>query len=423
MIQLTYLFHSGFVLETDRCILVFDYWLDPSGAMRRILRPNHAKPVYVFVSHYHEDHFSRSIFGWKKRCPSLRFTYLLSKDILQHRKAEAGAADAWLAKGDRWHDDNLRVTAAGSNDSGVSWIVEVDGRRIFHAGDLCNWYARFLQDDGPGKTICSEESGMYIRPVEEEKRFLDELQGIRETAASFDVAMFPVDGRIGNGYTRGARQFIDRFKVGLFVPMHFVMSGFESAWRMQPFCREKETPFWCIAQEGESIALSGPTLIRRTTKADLPQLKAIFARARRFMAETGNPHQWVGDYPSDELLLNDMESGDSYLLQQGNDAVGTFVLRSGADPTYRVIYDGAWPNDRPYATIHRIAGNGKAKGLLHTAVRFALMRHHAIRIDTHRDNRVMQNAVRKEGFRYCGIIHCWNGSERLAYQLTQETAP
>lgn len=51
--------------------------------------------------------------------------------------------------------------------------------------------------------------------------------------------MFPVDGRIGNGYTRGARQFIDTFQVGLLVPMHFVASGFESAWRMKEFTDAK----------------------------------------------------------------------------------------------------------------------------------------------------------------------------------------
>lgn len=51
---------------------------------------------------------------------------------------------------------------------------------------------------------------------------------------------------------------------------------------------------------------------------------------------------------------------------------------------------------------------------------FALQRYDNIRIDTHRDNLVMQRAVRKEGFRYCGIIYCWSGDDRLAYQYTKE---
>ena len=92
-----------------------------------------------------------------------------------------------------------------------------------------------------------------MNPEKEEKRFLEELKDIRKITDSFSVAMFPVDGRIGNGYTRGARQFIDMFRVGLLVPMHFVASGFESAWRMKEFADAKNIPFWCIGLEGESI--------------------------------------------------------------------------------------------------------------------------------------------------------------------------
>lgn len=61
---LTYIFHSGFVLEMERSILVFDYWLDPSGVMDGVLRSG--KPLYVFSSHFHEDHFTKEIFEWKK---------------------------------------------------------------------------------------------------------------------------------------------------------------------------------------------------------------------------------------------------------------------------------------------------------------------------------------------------------------------
>lgn len=56
------------------------------------------------------------------------------------------------------------------------------------------------------------------------------------------------------------------------------------------------------------------------------------------------------------------------------------------------------------------------KGVLAAAVAFALTRYDTLRIDTHRDNSVMQRLVQKAGFKYCGIIHCWNGDERLAYQ-------
>ena len=67
--------------------------------------------------------------------------------------------------------------------------------------------------------------------------------------------MFPIDGRVGNGYTLGGRQFIERFKVGLFVPMHFT-TGFESSWRMKEFTDEKNILFWEISREGETIEVS-----------------------------------------------------------------------------------------------------------------------------------------------------------------------
>lgn len=285
--KLTYIFHSGFVLETNQSILIFDFWMDPVGIMESVLQSK--KPLYVLSSHFHEDHFNRDIFEWKKIKPNI--TYILSKDILRHRRASKDEADAWLAKGASWADDRISVRALGSTDSGVSWIVETEGKRIFHAGDLSNWYARFLPDAVPGQTIYSEElteqrepSSLlgwlsrdgsrrsqfeeYIDPIAHEKQFLGELKDIRKVADGFDLVMFPVDGRIGrsssarllptgrkNGYTLGGRQFIERFKVGLFVPMHFTASGFESAWRMKEFTDEKNIPFWEISREGETIEI------------------------------------------------------------------------------------------------------------------------------------------------------------------------
>ena len=261
---LTYIFHSGFVLETDKSILIFDYWLDLNGVVPPFLKKD--KPVYVFSSHFHEDHFNRAIFEWRKQREGI--TYILSKDIYKHRRANKEDADVWLAKGGTWSDGTISVWALGSTDSGVSWIVETEGKRIFHAGDLNNWYARVLPDAKPGETIYNEEFDEEIDPIAHEKQYLGELKDIRKITDSFDVVMFPIDGRIGrsssarllpsgrkNGYTHGGRQFIERFKVGLFVPMHFVASGFESAWQMKEFTDEKCIPFWEISREGETIEI------------------------------------------------------------------------------------------------------------------------------------------------------------------------
>ena len=272
---LTYIFHSGFVLETEQSILVFDYWMDPSSVMDGMLRSE--KPMYVFSSHFHEDHFTKEIFEWKKQ--KLNITYILSKDIYKHRRANKEDADVWLAKGGTWSDDSISVWALGSTDSGVSWIVEMEDKRIFHAGDLNNWYAKFLTDDNPDQERYSFEMEETFNPIAHEKQFLGELKDIRKVADSFDVVMFPIDGRVGNGYTLGGRQFIERFKVGLFVPMHFTTgfepseqreqsrtcsnyaesrerkSGAQSSWRMKEFTDEKNIPFWKISREGETIEI------------------------------------------------------------------------------------------------------------------------------------------------------------------------
>ena len=420
MIELTYIFHSGFALVAEECVIVFDYWMDPSGVVKRTLRENTGKPVYVFASHFHEDHFNREIFQWKSEWPQTHFTYILSKDILKHRRAQRTEADVWMAKGATWEDSLLKVIATGSNDSGVSWLVEVESLRIFHAGDLCNWYARFLADGSADGPCFSTEFGTQIDPVAEEKRFLGELKDIKKQTDSFDLVMFPVDGRIGNGYTRGARQFISRFRVGMFVPMHFVMSGFESAWRMEPFCQEKEIPFWSITHEGDSIAISSQCIIRHTVQADLPCLLEIFAHARQFMVQTGNPNQWDESYPSPTLLSQDITSGDSYVVLHNGRIEATFLLRFGADPSYSTIYHGAWLNSQPYATIHRIASTGAVKGVFHLVMQLALRHYRNIRIDTHHDNHPMQAAILKEGFKYCGIIYCESGGERMAFQYEGE---
>ena len=87
--KLTYIFHSGFAVETQSCVLVFDYWMDPADCMPVIL--SKGKPVYVLVSHFHEDHFSREIFSWRKRYPQTSFTYnspRISSDITDAKRTK-----------------------------------------------------------------------------------------------------------------------------------------------------------------------------------------------------------------------------------------------------------------------------------------------------------------------------------------------
>ena len=98
--------------------------------------------------------------------------------------------------------------------------------------------------------------------------------------------------------------------------------------------------------------------IRPAQQGDLPALLEIFAHARAFMAQTGNPTQWPATYPGAELMQQQIARGVCYVLEGNARPEATFCYIPGPEPTYAEIYDGGWPDDAPYATIHRMAEPG-----------------------------------------------------------------
>lgn len=162
--------------------------------------------------------------------------------------------------------------------------------------------------------------------------------------------------------------------------------------------------------------------IRQTTETDFPDIMNIYAYARRFMAEHGNPNQWgPTNWPPEELIHSDIRAGNSYVCICEEKIAGTFFFTQGMDiePTYRTIEDGAWLEDSPYGVIHRLAGNGAVRGVGEFCIDWAFRQCGHLRIDTHEDNRVMQKLLEKCGFVHCGIIHVEeDGSPRLAYEKT-----
>ncbi len=156
--------------------------------------------------------------------------------------------------------------------------------------------------------------------------------------------------------------------------------------------------------------------IRRSTKAEIDTIMQLIDEGRKKMVAEGNTRQWTLGQPSRQLVETDVSNGNSYMMTDGDEIVATFALVKGPDPTYAVICDGQWLNDRPYYVIHRIASSPKVHGVLHTVLDYAFRLTDTIRIDTHEDNRTMQSLLRKQGFTYCGIIHLANGDPRLAFQ-------
>ena len=88
----------------------------------------------------------------------------------------------------------------------------------------------------------------------------------------------------------------------------------------------------------------------------------------------------------------------------------------GDDPTYALLEDGQWLNDRPYGTIHRIASDGSCKGIFDAALEFSKGMINNIRIDTHEANSIMLTLMESRGLKRCGIIYKEDGTKRIVYQ-------
>ena len=157
-------------------------------------------------------------------------------------------------------------------------------------------------------------------------------------------------------------------------------------------------------------------MIRRANKEDIKFIMRIYEAAKKKMRADGNLHQWSDKYPDEETLLNDITRNELYIAYDYEGIYGVFMLSFSGEDTYKVI-QGTWLNDEPYAVIHRIASFGKGKNLLEEAIDFAFEKTNNIRIDTHEDNNIIRNLLKKLGFIYTGIIHLKNGDERRAYQL------
>ncbi len=158
--------------------------------------------------------------------------------------------------------------------------------------------------------------------------------------------------------------------------------------------------------------------IRKTKLSDLPRVMELYARARQFMRDNGNPHQWADRlWPPEDLIRRDIEAGKSYICRENSKVVGVFYFDFGhrIDPTYARIENGAWIGNEDYGVVHRIASGSKGVGSF--CIRWALAQCGHLRIDTHADNLPMRNLLQKLGFIPCGTIYVNEGRDpRVAYE-------
>ena len=195
-----FLAHSGFLVELPSVTLLFDWW---NGELP-VLRPG--VPLLVFSSHRHEDHFKPEIFALNAQA------FLLGKDISlsARNRARWGLSDETADKctvlggGEAVSPlPGVRVEALPSTDEGVAFLVTADGTAVFHAGDL-NWWHWEGETEG------------WNRNMEVNfKRYAEPLRG-----RCIDLAMLPLDPRLGDDGFRGPAYFLELADIRRFLPMH-----------------------------------------------------------------------------------------------------------------------------------------------------------------------------------------------------------
>lgn len=239
--KLIYIFHSCFAIEAETFTILIDYYKDiPDGVYKHLVKEHIIKRpgmLYVLSTHSHPDHFNREVFQWRKEKENIR--YIFSQDILDAGKARSDDA-FYLEKGDVYEDIHVRIQAFGSTDIGGSFLIETEGRKIFHAGDLNNWHWR--DESSPQESARCEQA--YLR----------ELDLLARTTDALDVAIFPIDPRLGKEYMLGAQQLVDAIHVALFVPMHF-RTAYDKANAFKKYANSKGTRFFEITHEGASIGI------------------------------------------------------------------------------------------------------------------------------------------------------------------------
>ena len=203
--DITFLYHSGFLVETRRHILLFDYYLDTpkgGGLSDGVFSPRQwrEKDVLVFVSHAHSDHYNPDI--WKFTDTISRLRYLLSQDV----PAPKTQPDVYLLGGEETLElEDLTVRTLTSTDEGVAFVVSVDGQAIYHAGDL-NWW----HWDGEPE----EENQEMAR------RYQEQIQALA-ALGPLDAAFVPVDPRLERTALWGLDELMRQVPVRLAIPMHF----------------------------------------------------------------------------------------------------------------------------------------------------------------------------------------------------------
>jgi L-ascorbate metabolism protein UlaG (beta-lactamase superfamily) len=208
-LRVTYIGHSGFLLETEDAYFIFDYFEGEVPKMKK------EKALVVFSSHRHHDHFNPQILEWVKANPQI--SYVLSKDILiKHHIRKYKEQGISLEKNihiikkntteslELSNGKTLKITTFHSTDEGVAFLLEYEGKRFYHAGDLNCW-------------DWEEKPKSYRKNmVKEYTNEIQKMQGMK-----IDVAFVPLDPRLEGTAFEGMEIFLEHTDSKVVFPMHF----------------------------------------------------------------------------------------------------------------------------------------------------------------------------------------------------------
>ena len=203
-LHVTYIGHSGFMVEGQSHRLLFDYYKGELPA------PDANKQLSVFASHHHPDHYDPEIFAYGEKTPETM--YYLGCDITLNaaNRQKMGITDDSFARCRRMHKDDVltyhdvRVQALRSTDMGVAFYVECEGKHIYFAGDHSLW-------------IWHEDENFDRSQIH---RFYEEIEKLR--GKPIDAAFLPLDPRLGEEYWRGFDAFVRLLEPRKIFPMHMI---------------------------------------------------------------------------------------------------------------------------------------------------------------------------------------------------------
>lgn len=208
MMQVTYIGHSGFLLETDSACFLFDYY---QGEMPQMDRE---KPLLVFVSHGHADHYNPAVFELVYQHPSVQFILpkgtQIKKYVLEYEERGTNLSEhLMLVKKNETYEIDLSngkaltITTLKSTDLGVAYLLEYEGKTYYHAGDLNLW-------------LWEGKSAEYNENMT--RKYFTQLEKLK--GKEMDAAFVPLDFRQGQYAFAGMESFLKYTDAKQVFPMH-----------------------------------------------------------------------------------------------------------------------------------------------------------------------------------------------------------